>query len=244
MMKFRYYIFSICALLFVQASLIDVAWKSTTVDEIKKVSTEVSDFFETNKKLSFKIKHMTFKGHTSNSPYQELSGYFCRDNDNLHSYIMGIHTYQNKNFRFVIDTSRKTIIVDNIKSLKTSEEVNLQSVMAQKQLSKCLFVKTETGTIYRVEYKSPYSIESSEMEINKNNSMAGVTIFFRNEKTEKNGNLKAKPKARVLFSAYNLKPVFNASEFDHTKYFTVKGKNVFAAKAYANYQLIDNRIKK
>lgn len=223
-----------------------LVWKTIPTTELENAGKEISAYYTYAKLLSVDIVHQTYKGHTSAQPHDRSEGYFKADGNQYHSYLAGIHTIQNKQLKFVVDTAGKLIVLADARPLNVATELNASHLTAQKHIQACKKTTDKGLTLYRVEYKAPFEMEATELHLNLNHSIAAIHLYMRkalplsNEK----GAATAKPKASILYKNYNTKPVFAAGEFTHLPYFKLDGQKPVLTKKYSHYKIVDNRIDK
>jgi len=224
----------------------NAGWITIDQNELKELSKKMSAFYEGKKRFSVKVTHQTYKGHHALTPYDQSTGYIKRDGEQFHSLMAGIHTYQDQQFRFVVDSAQQSIIVADKKPFVATETIDWEHVVAQQQVAACRKKKQDKQILFRVDYKKNYQIEATELLVNADHSLAAVTIFFRNEipVSANDKALKAQPKAKIIFSDYSFTPAFGAGEFAHKNFFTVSNKKLLPTARYKTYQLLDNRISK
>lgn len=223
-----------------------IVWKAIPEREVEEVSREIGAFYTGKAQFSVNVVHQTYKGHGSNTPYDQSEGYVRRSGEQYHSYMLGVHTYQDKVVHFVVDSIQKTIVVSDKKNMAPQEGINLETALARENLLSCRKGVQDKKDVYRVDYKKGYTLQATELGVNADHSLAWITVYFREAVAVSNESdaARVQPKARIVYNGYNFAPRFTEKEFSHTTYFSIKEKKLVINNRYRNYQLLDNRITK
>ena len=86
-------------------------WTNATKEEVAKEFEVINSWCRNTPAYSMIVTHTSYEDHTTTIPYETMSGYFKKENNNYHSYLLGIHTIQNAKYRVVVDTSNKIILI-------------------------------------------------------------------------------------------------------------------------------------
>ncbi|HEX7412691.1 MAG TPA: hypothetical protein VF411_01505 [Bacteroidia bacterium] len=221
------------------------AWQNVSKQEAAAIIEHSKNWFQTTTSYSFTISHATYAGHEAVSPYEKQNGYFRKYSNGFHSCILGIHTIQNKNYRFTLDTSKQIILVSN--PLRSFEPVSAGDLAnLQKRLDKCTAIKLKTvGQVktLRLEFpkNSPFSMY--EFCLNKDGLPKSIVIYYSGEvKSVKNAEM-VKPKLMIEIDNYQSTIHPYKDELNDSKYFNEKNKNVLAlSDGYRKYTLLDQRV--
>ncbi|HYG51599.1 MAG TPA: hypothetical protein VD905_11890, partial [Flavobacteriales bacterium] len=88
-------------------------WKEITIKEYDALIDKASAFFETKKTFSVDVEIASYKTHTDKVAYEKQKGYTIRSGNYYHQFMLGVHSYQNKQYRFVVDSVEKNIMIAN-----------------------------------------------------------------------------------------------------------------------------------
>lgn len=216
-------------------------WKEVSKEQAGKVFEKVNNWFKNTPAYSLNITHASYESYTSLVPAEKSEGYFKKQENNYHSFLLGIHTVQNISYRVVIDTTGHMILVAHPD--KSIWEAYTTGDYAT-SLESCLSVKaseTEKETRYRLEFSEEHPLQAYELIIGKDGLLKEVISYYRNRKNE-DGTAEITPRLSITFSGYNLKPLFVKNEFDDKKYFTDNNNMLALTKEYKDYKLSDQRL--
>ena len=87
-------------------------WIELKKEDAAKMLQEQSKWYASTPSYSCIITHATYEGYEAIKPYEQKSGYVKKFKNGFHSYMMDIHTIQNKNYMITIDSVRKRILVN------------------------------------------------------------------------------------------------------------------------------------
>lgn len=221
-------------------------WESISKDKMAKVFEQTSSWFKNTSHYSVNVTHASFETWSKTVPFEKSTGYFKKEAENYHSFILGIHTIQNSKYKIVLDTANKTMIVASVgKSIWNA--YTLEDY--QYTLKSCTSIKmTNFGKDkkYRLEYGEGYPLERYELLVANDGLIKEVTMYYskkipRNPDDE--NSEKVKPRLNITFTGYKKAPSgTDDNEFDENRYFIKKGNKLLPAKRYQNYTLSDQRL--
>jgi hypothetical protein len=220
-------------------------WNTITVQEYNVAMEKVEKFYKEKKKYAVKVTHATYKGHDSEIPYQQSTGYFHYENGKYHSWLLGIHTIQDGKYKVVVDSVNKMIIVSDPDPKTTDELMHLNYTNSARYIIACKQSKTEDGEKFKLDFNEVPSYTSYLLAISAAGEIRGLTVYYRAEypSDSKDPNSpKAKPKLSINYSGFTATPVFDAGEFSSAKYFTVEKNKLKATSLYSTYRISDARL--
>lgn len=220
-------------------------WKIITVKEYDLEMEKVDKFYAAKKKYSVTVTHATYKGHDSEIPYQQSTGYFHYENGKYHSWLLGIHTLSDGKYKVVVDSLNKMLIVSDADSKTTDELMHLNYTNSAKYIVSCKQSKTEEGEKFKLDFNEVPSYTSYLLRIAESGEIRGLTVYYRTEypsDAKDPNSIKVKPKLSISYSDFTDKPSFSISEFSSAKYFTVEKNIIKPTSAYTKYQISDARL--
>lgn len=222
-------------------------WSQITLNEYDAIIEKTQQYFEGNNlSFSMDVSISSYKTHTTPVAYETKQGYVIQSGKNYHHYMMGVHSLQNKNYRFVVDSTEKNIMVGN-PSGTISEKIMLSDYAKfHSSITKVYLLQLKEMDKVKVEFKENMKVSHIEMEFDKKGLMKKTISYFRvklKDPTEE-GSVATAPRIETIFRNYKSGiSIDYQKEFDESNYFSViKGKFV-ASKTYADYKIKDTRLK-
>jgi hypothetical protein len=247
-LKYLVVVFAISMLFlsFIKKSIVS-EWEASDKTDITKVYEKAMEWFSKNTNCKVDVKYFSFKDYTSTTAYDQLTGYYKRDKDNIHSFALGINTIQNAKMCLVIDSVNTMIIVKNKSDLKqplfdaASFSQLLDNVKAMKKQ------KSENNeTVYRIEFKPNELYTATELVINDKGLITVVKYYYSKELKEDEDDpktYKGRPRMEVHFDAYQTDVNFNYDkEFSEKKYLKEEAGKIVLNEVYKKYELKDYRF--
>jgi hypothetical protein len=222
-------------------------WSEISIAEYDKLVEKASRFYEgENASYSVDLRISSFKTHTATTPYDVKHGYTIQSGRNYHHYLLGIHSFQNKNYRFVIDSAYRNIMVANPET-NLSKQIFLDDYKQfHANIVKVYRIQLKEIDRIKVVFNNKVKISSAEMEMDKNGFLKKTTSYFRVKlKDPKDENTTAtSPRIETEFRNYKarIQPDYQ-EEFDEKRFFSVTNGKFIVAKAYADYTIKDTRLK-
>jgi hypothetical protein len=220
-------------------------WQYVGRTDMAKIFEQMNNWFKNTPTYSLTIAHASFEDHQTIVPFERSVGYFKKDKNNYHSYLLGIHTIQNSTFKIVIDTAEKIMMA------ATPDQLVWNSYTLDDYtylLKNCLTIKvTDIGTDkkYKMEFEEGSNISRYEFLFSSEGLLKEVVSYY-NEKMKKGddeNSPEVSPRISITFSEYKKNPVLNyREEFDESKYFTQKNNKLIAADPYKDFKFSDQRV--
>jgi hypothetical protein len=214
-------------------------------EEIGKVFEKTNTWFRETPVYSLDVVHASFENYTTPLPADKAIGYFKKDGKNYHSFLLGIHTIQNTEYKIVIDTAEKIIAVANPDQLTWLKYTQEDYKVFLKSCTAVRTSKTGRYTFYRVELPENNPITAYEFLLDEKGLAREINWYYNKEVKKDENSTAAKPRMSISFSGYNEAPSFNYSEtFSEVPYFVKKNDKLVVTEKYKNFRLLDQRVKK
>lgn len=221
-------------------------WKEISKDELVKALKEVDNQYRSLETYSLTVTHASYKDYTASVPADKATGYFIKDKNNYHSFLLGIHTIQNSRIKVVADTSSKVIILANPDKVMSNafSQADLEAGLKACRLVKVIELNKEKT--YRMEFAENYPFTAYEMKLSKDGLVKELVMFYnrsvQTDPDDKNSP-KVKPRVVISFSGFN-KDAVAKSEFDETRYVAIAAGQVKLAEKYRTFKVLDQRVTK
>lgn len=220
-----------------------IQWQNAKKEEVAKVFGDMSRWYSATATYSVTVTHSSYRDYTAQTPADISKGYFKKDKENYHSFLLGIHTVQNKRYKVVVDTINEVIMISD-------PDKAMQSVFTQvdyeASLGLCAAVKegaVENGKAYRVEFKESFPFTAYEVRMDNGGMMREMTLFYNRElplNPDDKNSKKVKPRVSISLSAHNKSASFSyAEEFDESKYFIKKDNRYYPTDRYRKCKIMD-----
>ncbi len=240
---------SICLMMFsvsVMQSQSPEAWTKINKEEMSKVFEEMNNWFKNTSCYSLTVTHASYEDYKTITPFEISVGYFKNDKNNYHSFLLGIHSIQNSDYKIVIDTSQKIIMAANTdNTIWSTYALEDYSTI----LNSCSAIKVQNLSNYkryRVEFDKEAQIAAYEFLLNPEGMIKEIVWYYGKEikKDEDDSNsIKVKPRLSITFSGYKSNPTLSyIEEFDERNYFTKKENKLLVAEKYKQFKLNDQRF--
>lgn len=223
-----------------------VSWTPVTKDEMSKVFEQMNSWFKNTSDYSLTVTHASYKDYKTTVPAEKSVGYFKKDkNNNYHSFLLGIHTIQNANYKIVVDSMQKVMVASYPDKLVwtnyTLDDYTyiLNSAVALKMTT------YSDGKLYRIEFNKSATIASYEFLIDSDNLLSQIIWYYAKDvkHTEDEKSITSKPRLCITFSNLKKNPELNfKEEFDESKYFFKKDSKLVLSEKYKKYKFIDSRV--
>ncbi|MGQ0829850.1 MAG: hypothetical protein ACT4ON_15795 [Bacteroidota bacterium] len=214
--------------------------------DMAKVFEQMNNWFKNTPAYSLTVTHASYENHTTTVPVEKSVGYFKKDKESYHSFLLGIRTIQNIQYKIVVDTSDKILMVANPDQLIWNSYTLDDYTLI---LKNCIAIKMSTnGTDkrYSIHFSEGYPLSSYEFLISPDGLPKEIIWYYNEEvsKDEDNENSqKVKPRVCITFSGYRKKPVLNyKEEFDSSPYFTKANGKLVVSSKYKNFKFSDQRL--
>lgn len=223
-----------------------LAWENIGKDRMANVLIQLNDWFKNTPNYAVTVTHTSFETYTTTVPYEKSVGYFKKDRERYHSFLLGIHTFQNAAYKIVVDTANQTMLVANVEpGIWNAYDLEGYTYL----LNSCSGIKTANSGSdkkYRLEYGIGHPLERYEFLLAPDGSLKEVAMYYRNSVPKNPDNPaseKVTPRLNITFSGYK-KGNFGMTndECDEKKFFIKKGNKLLPTGKYRNFNLIDQRL--
>lgn len=210
-----------------------------------KIFEQMNNWFKNTATYSLTITHASYEDHKTIVPVEKSVGYFKKDKNNYHSFLLGMHTIQNSNYKIVVDSSEKILMVANPDQLVWNTYTLDDYTYILKNCATIRVTDSGTDKKYRMDFDKEANISSYEFLFNQDGLLKEVVSYYNEEvkKDDDENSPKVKPRISITFSEYKKNPVLNyKEEFDESKYITKKNDKLIPAEAYKDYKFSDQRL--
>lgn len=197
-------------------------------------------FIEPNYSMNF--TYSSFVGRDSKTPFEQMTGIYKRSKDAYYSSFEEQITFQNKEFRVLVDKDSKEIIVTKPTSMNPTE---LDQLIYSSTLEKVKqFSTRSTSGIreYKLIYDGSLEYESSTLEFDKNMLLRRITYQYRDKQEierEDGSKYQEYPRLDLSISNYSKQVTLLPSEKVESVLKTNGGKVISTTSEYKNYRLND-----
>ncbi|HTF05644.1 MAG TPA: hypothetical protein VK826_16570 [Bacteroidia bacterium] len=220
-------------------------WVVSSITEVDTAHKNSETFYTGKKSYSIDITYSSFKGHEAVAPYETMQGYYRYDNGRSHSQMQGVHIIVNGNYKMILDTVHKTMIVTDPPSKLSAELMQINYENSKQYITSCKKSPGELITAFKMEFSEQVAYSAYSLSFAKDGQLKDITVFYRKEypsDSKAPNSPKLKPKLKISYGPVVEKIMFNpAKEFELTKYFTELKGTLKATSAYSTYQVIDSR---
>lgn len=219
-----------------------IEWKTIDTNMLIKDFQSVLHNYENMKTYSMQLTYISYKDSVTQEVSDRSVGFYKKDKQHYHSYIMENRTIQNDQYKFVVDEYNKMIIVSKPDSIASS---GLGIGTANLNTSAIAFVKKTIingENRYRIEYENGLDITAIEYIISKEGLIKEISMFYNRSIIGEKGNVEViNPRVVMTFTSVSKKFTPDKQEFDHLKYFTEKDNKLYPASEFSNYEIYDYR---
>jgi hypothetical protein len=223
------------------------SWTEISMNEYDKIMEKAATFFEGKTPFSLDVQISSFKTHTDKSAYETQSGYFIRSGNNYHQYMLGMHTIQNKTYKFVLDSAEKNIMVAAPAGQKDDDVFFAEYKQFKSKIKKVEKIEANDIQKLKVTFNDKFKVARMEIELDKTGMIKKSTTFFgvkvAEDPTDVNSP-KSTPRLETIILNYKagVKPDYE-KEFSEASYFAVINGKLTGVKSFRNYYIKDTRIK-
>ncbi len=221
-------------------------WEDMSKEGMAKVFEQMSNWFKNTTNYSVVVTHASYETHTTTLPFEKSVGYFKKEKDNYHSFLLDIHSIQNAQYKIVLDTANKVMMIANIdKSIWNAYTLEDYKFIL-KTSKECKIMRLNTDKKYQIAYNEGHPLERYEFLVASDGSLKEVIMYYSKKvpkDVDNKNSEKVKPRLTITFSAFKkLQPNTNDNEFNEKKYFLKKGKKLVPVAQYKDFTLSDQRF--
>lgn len=216
-------------------------WTSISKEAMSKELATIQATYKTNSSYYMSITHASYKTYTGTTPYETMKGYFQKSKTGYASYLIGVRTIQNSDYKLIIDSTHRLITVVNPD--KTMDNaMGLNDYTDRLKLCETIQKKeTATETSYRFEFLNSTSIASYELVADANHYLKQMILYYATAITDEATGKDTKPRLVITFGTpKTTDKVLLADDVNH--YIMTKNKQLVPTAIYKSYTLRDKRI--
>lgn len=226
--------------------LLTKAQSAVGKEEMMNVFKKINNFFTNTSAYSLTVTHASYENYTTPVPVEKSTGYFKKQNENYHSFLLGIHTVQNSRYKFVIDTSEQVIMIQNPDQLTWINYTSEDYLQLLKNATAIRMTITGNYKFYRIELPADNPIAAYEFLVDEE-GLAKEIIWYYNKEVKKDQEAvqpAAKPRASISFSNYKKEVEFNyAATFSEDNFFKNVSNKLVTTDKYHTYKIRDQRVR-
>jgi len=216
-------------------------WEASNKGEALASLTRINTVMLTARTLQMNVYQSVFD-LSQNTMVVEGNGFYKRkDSIYTHSRVFGIETIQNKEYKAVIDSSSKTIMLHH--SVASTPSVDLGNIETYfnlypvQQIRKCTL---ENGDeLFEIHFKkeAQYPIETLSFSQNSQGLLTELTMILNEEVNNLQGGKRSK--ISIQYSEHRLNEKMKSEEFSLNNILTFKQGEPQPVKAYADYEFVN-----
>lgn len=208
--------------------------------DLREQLIKTKDFYDNLSKVSFDLEYSLYKNYSTQIKYQGMSGFYRKSLNNYHSSVLGIITIQNDDAKMVIDTTSRTIIVQDVDS---SLDINLLNLSLDEVISKVTSIKKwEVGDIkaFKMDFAAAYNNFSAiTFFVNKDNSLHKLVLYFSSLQDIE--GKREKPRVEIYYRNIDKKPKFSRQEFKFSEFVTESSGKYTLTNNYKGFSLYNQK---
>lgn len=207
-----------------------------TKDKAAEILGNVNAFLNKASSVSMSVTHRFYSAHDDANPSDIYRGYYKKSKEKVHSSLMGIETYENKEMKISVDTSNASVVLSGITpaigpvpDFKTS-------------LSFCskVTVEAKDSGVQEIQLwfdAAKYPMERVILQV-KNNIITKLVLYHSETIEDESGKV-LKPKTEIVFSNIKTEGHISSSEFDFSPIVKRSSGQYVLTPAYHQYKLIN-----
>lgn len=216
--------------------------------DMAKIFQQMNNWFLNTTAYSLTVTHSSYEDYITTVPADKSVGYFKKDKNNYHSFLLGIHTVQNKNYKIVVDSSQKIMVVANPDQLIWNNYTFNQYDTILKMCSTITMLEKGKDKLYHIGFNSQSPLSAYEFLLGPDGLLKEI-VWYSNQEIKKDSNDETseitKPRVSIVFSNYKEAiPLSYTSEFDENNYLNKNNNKLSVSDKYKKYRLLDQRFNK
>jgi hypothetical protein len=219
-------------------------WTEAKKEDMSKILEALNNHFLKMHYYSMNITDASYADYTTLVYHEKSAGYFIRQADHFHSFILGVHTLQDKYCRLIVDSSQKKMMISDPmdyfdQSLNFSDYNELFKLCSKIQVA-----HSPNQIAYRMEFAkgSPYSAYQITL---KDSLPQKIVMYYSNPVQGSGEKMKAVPRMEITFDNWKTNSAVHQDNWQISKYVDFnKKENKYTLKTpYAGkYTLFDGRV--
>jgi hypothetical protein len=244
---------SVCLLLvligitgFLMGYVNNVGPKSKTVlpavthdlEKAEKILVDLNTYYLEHPNYEAGVEHSLYSNYNAQTADETYTGYYRRNKLKEHSVLMGIETIQNEQFKVVIDTNSKLVMVYNTIPMANNPGIEIISA-----LKLCSSIRVnDKGAESRIELDfqdNQYPLSKMVIAI-VDHRLAVLEMWHNEAITNDNGEI-IKPRTKVSYTNYQENKKFSAKEFAIGHIVELKNSVITPKAEFSLYRIMDLR---
>lgn len=215
-----------------------VAATSNDLEKAERILVDLNSYYLEHPNYSATVTHALYSNYNAQTADESYSGFYRHNKLKEHSILMGIETIQNEQFKVVIDTNSKLVMVYNTIPMANNPGIEIISAL---KLCRSIHVN-DKGAESRIELDfqdNQYPL--SKMVIAIVDHRLTVLEMWHNEAiTDENGEI-IKPRTKVSYTDYQENKKFSAKEFAIGHIVELKNSAITPKAEFSLYRIMDLR---
>jgi hypothetical protein len=218
-------------------------WKTIDAEQYQKIMQPMVDFLSADQ-FHFKLNYNLYQGHASQTLKERMSGFAYKSGSSHYYALPGQNSIQGDGMRVLIDSTDQTMIlleVDKKMDVSGMQATYDEWMASAKRIE--LQVRNEKQVI-RFVFGEYHELEKQEIVLNRNGMVQEIILYYRQEVTDDNaeGQLGQKMKLVYEFVEWTQDAII-PTQFEIKRFLQRNGKSIQPTASFANYTLLDYRIK-
>lgn len=215
-------------------------WQPLSIEELELVYAEISAAYQTES-YRFDIRHQSFKGHNSQQPHDEMTGFFAKTGNCYHSNMLGSEVLQNERHMIIMQHTYQELQLHDSRD-QFADQIATMTSEDRSQYSAIAHRKAKRYREYRITYRKNGGIEQLTFRILPSGFLDEMVLYLPAMDRTVATAESLKPKVRVVFENLEVDYVANRGEYDTVQYLHIDRKAVKAGEKAAGYDIKDMRL--
>ena len=219
-------------------------WLPVSKSEAISIVAKMDGWYKSHPDYTVKVNHNSYLGYQGTVPHEQDNGFLVVRGSSYHSNMLGVETIQNADYKIVIDTSDREILISNPDHWFNYFQ-NIPDSFSLRGVSACYLMKKKNFISLRLDYKPGYKMERHVITLDDEYKIQEIAFYFRPDFDEENADESHRPKVVIEYSDYQIKNSTDfKNEFKTENYFSSGDTNkLIPAPGYDDFELIDTRVK-
>jgi hypothetical protein len=210
------------------------------LEKAERILVDLNSYYLEHPNYGVTVTHVLYSNHVIQTPDETYMGFYRRNKSKEHSVLMGIETIQNEQFKVVIDTNSKLVMLEN--STPMTNTAGLEVVSALKLCSSVkVNINGNESTIDLNFQGNQYPLSKLTIVI-VNHRLSTLEMWHNETVTDDNGSI-IKPRIKVSYTNYQENKKFSAKEFAIGHIVELKNSAITPKAEFSLYRIMDLRTK-
>jgi hypothetical protein len=218
-------------------------WKTIDAEQYQKIMQPMVDFLNADQ-FHFKLNYNLYHGHASYTLKEKLSG-FAYKNGSTHYYSLpGQNSIQGDGMRVLIDSTDQTMIL-----LEVDKKMDVSGMQAtyDEWMASAKRIELQTRNekqVIRFVFAEYHELEKQEIVLNRDGMVHEIILYYRQEVSDDNSKELQGQKMKLVYEFVEwTHDAIIPAQFQINRFLKRNGKSIQPAASFANYTLLDYRIK-